>query len=314
MDVSEMGQEGHLKAVRKPMGPASAERRWAGAFRVCPSCGGRNWIGARRCRTCQSLMVDVGPTRRQPVAMIGRRTSDRVFTPRLRVVAGAAVVLAVLGGVVTYRMLRTDSFVAAATPPTVAEAVPPVGDIVSEGPGMAEPLPDRQALAAGRRALDRGDIKRATGLLAEAARSLPYDAEAAHLYGRALLQFGAADRAVFQLRRAVRLAPQTDEYRADLARALRATGRPAEAAHVLQARNPMELAGDTVAEPDTPGLPPPTLPSSGEGVSLGGAGRGTFKGRRSFTDADLARGSVAPESEPSPSPSPSPSASPEGGE
>lgn len=311
MDVSETGQGSRLTPVRRPVGPASAERRWAGAFRVCPSCGGRNWIGARRCRTCQNLMVSVGPTRRPPVAMVGRRTSDRVFTPRLRAVAAAAVVLAVVGGFVTYRLLRTESFMAAAAPVAVAEPAPSLDSIVSEGPGMDVPLPDRQSLAAGRRALDRGDVKRATALLAEAARTLPYDAEAAHLYGRALLQFGAADRAVFQLRRAVRLAPLTEEYRADLARALRATGREAEAAHVLQAGSGQALAGDAVAEGGTPAMPP-TLPSSGEGVSLGGAGRGTFKGRRSFSDADLARGSAAPG--PEPEPSPAPSASPEGRE
>jgi hypothetical protein len=310
MDVSDTSQESRSTAIRGPAGVASAERRWAGAFRVCPSCGGRNWIGARRCRTCQGLMAGVRAAGRQPVAMVGRRTSDRVFTPRLRMAAVAAGVMAILAGVVTYRILRTESFVAAAAPASVAEPAPPLEGIVSEGPGMAEPVPDRRSLAAGRRALDRGDVKRATALLAEAARTLPYDAEAAHLYGRALLLFGAADRAVFQLRRAVRLAPRTGEYRADLARALRATGREAEAAHVLQAGNGLEIAGHAFGD-STAGLPS-TLPASDEGVSLGGAGRGTFKGRRSFTDADLARGSAAPG--PEPGPSPAPSASPEGRE
>jgi hypothetical protein len=292
---------------------SAADRRWAGPFRVCPACAGRNWVGARRCRKCNQVLAGVRPSGRRPVAMVGRRTSDRVFTSRLRMVASAAVVLALGGGFVTYRLLRADSFTTSPASAAVAQPEPPVGTVESSGPAMEQPLPDRQALAAGRRALDRGDVKPAVALLAEAARTLPYDAEAAHLYARALLRFGAPDRAVFQLRRAVRLAPQTDEYRVDLARALRSMGRHAEAAHVLQpASGLVAFEGDAGAAPTSATLPPAVAPP-GDGVNMGGAGRGSFKGRRTFTDADLGGSRVAAPA-PELSPSPAPTASPEGQE
>jgi hypothetical protein len=144
----------------------------------------------------------------------------------------------------------------------------------------------------------RGELKDAVVLLAEAARALPEDAELANVYGTALWSFGARDRALFQYQRAVKLSPDAEAYRQDLARALSALGRPAQAAHVLYgpAGRPLSMEG---------GAPPVSLD---EGVNMGGAGSGSFKGRRSFSDEDLGRGRLAA---PAPAPSASPSASPE---
>ena len=53
----------------------------------------------------------------------------------------------------------------------------------------------------------------------------------------------------------------------------------------------------------TPGVPPVSLD---DGASLGGAGTGSFKGRRSFTDADLRGGGVHAPAPAAPSPTDEP--------
>jgi tetratricopeptide (TPR) repeat protein len=282
-------------------GDGRPDRRWAGAFRVCEACGGRNWVGARRCRSCEALLVGARAVSRPPAAMIGRREADRVMTPRVRWFAIGAAVLALVAGGILLKMFRTDGFLdrrvaGAAGAPQVAEPQP---EPVAEPSDEPRPMETTRALRAadrGRALLGRGEVKDAVVLLAEAVRALPEDAELANVYGTALWSFGARDRALFQYQRAVKLSPDAESYRQDLARALSALGRPAQAAHVLYGpAGPLPMDG---------GGPPVSLD---EGVNMGGAGSGSFKGRRTFTDDDLARGRVAaPPAAPSAAPSPSP--------
>lgn len=211
--------------------------------------------------------------------MVGRRAADQVLTPRTRAAAVGALALAVVAGGVLFRTFRADGFEVARP-----VAVPPSPAVAAAGmPPPATPEPDvtasLRAADRGRALLARGEVKEAVSVLAAAARALPADAGLAHLYGTALWEFGARDLAVFQFQRAVRLAPQTEAYRSDLARALQATGRPAAAARLLYGPAPGAGTGSVPA-------------GAADAADLGGAGAGTFKGRRSFTDADL-RGRAA---------------------
>jgi hypothetical protein len=282
----------------------SGDRRWAGAFRVCGSCGGRNWVGARRCRTCEALLVGARAVSRPREAMVGRRSADKVLTPRVRGVAIGALVLAVAGGAVLLHLLRTDTFQDQPSAATTAAAPAVVETATAEAPTFEDPpstLESTKALRAadqGRRLLARGNVKGAMSLLADAQKTLPDNAELAHLYGSALWRFRARDRAVFQYQRAFKLSPDNPVYREDLGRALSALGRTAEAAHLLQG-SPAMVATELGAESGA--ALPPAVPAE-EGVSLGGAGNGNFKGR-SFSDDDLRRGRVH-------APAPSPEATP----
>jgi hypothetical protein len=192
-----------------------------------------------------------------------------------------ALALALAAGAMLLHLFRAEGFEEARALPssTAPEAVAaPVLPSETPGPDLTTSL---RAADRARALLARGEIKSAVSLLGPAARALPADAELAHLYGTALWDFGARDLAVFQLQRAVRLAPHAQPYRIDLARALEATGRPASAARVLY--GPALPPAGSAGEP-----PPATAPGDAD---LGGAGEGTFKGRRSFTDEDL-RGRV----------------------
>jgi hypothetical protein len=288
-----------------------SDRRWAGAFRVCPSCGGRNWVGQRRCRRCAALLVGVRAVSRPPAAMIGRRSADKVLTPRVRALVIGALVLAVIGGGVVWRLFRAEiderPFSAASAAPSpaaepVAEAVP-----YEEPPSTLDSTRALRAAERGARLLEQGRVKAAVAVLAEAAQVLPDNAELAHTYGGALWRFDARDRALFQFRKALRLAPDNAVYREDLGRALAALGRTAEAAHVLQAPGLASAALDAARAAEQAG-PSPAAPVGGD---LGGAGTGTYKGRRSFTDADLQRGRVeAPTPAPMEAPTPAPTEEP----
>jgi tetratricopeptide (TPR) repeat protein len=280
-------------------GDGRPDRRWAGAFRVCGSCGGRNWVGARRCRGCEALLVGGRAVSRPPAVMIGRREADRVMTPRVRWMAIGAAVFALAAGGILLKMFRTDGFldrpVVASNPPQEAQPQPAAVAEPDHDPAGMETTRALRAADRGRALLGRGEVKEAVVLLGEAVRALPEDAELANVYGTALWSFGARDRALFQYQRAVKLAPTAEAYRQDLARALSDLGRPAQAAHVpYGAARPLPLDA---------GAPPVSLD---DGVNMGGAGRGSFKGQRSFTDDDLARGRV-PAAPPAPAAAPSPS-------
>jgi hypothetical protein len=269
----------------------SSDRRWAGAFRVCPSCGGRNWVGQKRCRACAALLVGVRAVSRPPAAMIGRRTADQVITPRVRALVIGALVLALVAGGVLWRLFRADLEerpVAASSPAALAtpEPVPEVPEEPTSTLATAHAL---RGAERGARLLADGKVKAAVLVLSEAAQVLPDNAELAHTYAAALWRFEARDRALFQFRKALKLAPDNPVYREDLGRALYAMGRTAEAARVLQAPGLAASALDAAraaAEAEGSSYPAPV------GGDMGGAGNGGFKGRRSFTDADLQRGHV----------------------
>jgi hypothetical protein len=250
------------------------------------------------------LLVGVRAVSRPPAAMIGRRSADQVLTPRVRAVAAGALAAALVTGAILLKVLRTEGFQEqpAAVTSTPATPEPPPMTVALEEP--LSTLDSTRALRAadrGRRLLDGGQVKAAVALLADAAATLPDNAELAHTYGAALWRFDARDRALFQFRRALKLSPDNELYRQDLSRALVAMGLTAEAAHLLQGRPP--LVPDGLAG-GVPGLPP-SLP--GEAVNLGGAGNGSFKGRRTFTDDDLRGGRVeTPAPAPMPTPTPEP--------
>lgn len=256
-------------------------RRWAGSFRVCGACGARNWVGARRCRGCSALLVTVCAVPRPPVAMVGRRSADRVLTPRIRAAAAVAAALALAAGAALVHVLRADGFEVSRTMATDVPAPAP-GPEAASVPAERAAMPERwdalRAAERGRRLLAAGQVKDALGVLGPASHALPDSAELAHLHAEALWRFGSRDRAVFQYQRALRLSPATEAYREDLARALRSVGRVAEAARVLYGPN----APAVLAEAGT--APPVSLEG---GVDLGGAGSGGYAGRRSFTDQDL---------------------------
>ena len=274
--------------------PAGADknRRWAGAFRQCDACGSRNWVGAQRCRTCAALLVGVPAVARTPVAMIGRRTADRVMTRRVIAAVVGALLVALAGGLLLLHVLRTDAFqtspvLADTTPaPTLpaadgASAWPPPAETASPSPSAADAL---RTAARGRALLARGNVKAAIAALTEAAQVLPNDAEIAHLYGAALWRYGAQDRAIFQLRHALLLARDNPVFREDLARALQNAGRNVEAMRVLREG---ETIGVSPLPPDgsqAMGLSPEP---AGDGANMGGAGNGRYAGRTTFTDADL---------------------------
>jgi hypothetical protein len=265
------------------------DRRWAGAFRPCVSCGGRNWVGARRCRRCAASLVGARAVSRPKVAMVGRRAADRVLTPRIRAAALVVLALAIAGGAVLLHLFRADGFEAERAVASSAQpASPPATAAAAASPAEPDANVANALRAAdrGRDLLARGEVKAALALLGPAVHARPASAELAHLYGTALWTFGARDRGLFQLQRAVRLSPQTETYREDLARALQAMGRPGAAARLLYGP-PMPPAG-TDADPTQEGAPPVSLE---RGADLGGAGEGAYKGRRSFSDEDL-RGRV----------------------
>jgi predicted Zn-dependent protease len=149
-------------------------------------------------------------------------------------------------------------------------------------------------------------VKRALEPLTEAARALPHDPEVAHDYGLALVRTGDADRGLFQLERASRLAPGIESYRLDLIRALMAAGRRGPAARELQellTRDPANqgaaemLASLGVATGSGVGASP-TMDLGG--ASGGGSPRPAPVGG-AFTNDDLER-RRAPMGSPSPAP------------
>lgn len=279
----------------------SGNRRWAGAFRVCPSCGGRNWVGERRCRRCAALLVGVRAVSRPAVAMVGRRAGDRVLTRRVAWMAGGGALLALLSGVGLLYLLKAEAF--EADPSAVAEAAvsPPASTPLDPGlaatvaPAVNDTAQALREAERGRRLLAAGHTRAALAALGDSVRALPDDPEVAYLYGRALWRFGAQDRALFQLERAVRLAPGVAAYREELARALQEVGRTAQAIRVLR-------QGGLMAFDPAEAVMPPSLAVPGESVQLGGAGDGRYRGRRSFTDEDLRRArpveTLPPESAP----------------
>jgi Flp pilus assembly protein TadD len=159
--------------------------------------------------------------------------------------------VAIAGGVLVWRSLRAPEW--APMPGAVADAAarPAPESVASaapvELPAVARPE-DRANYEKGRRLLAAGDPKRALEPLTEAARALPHDPVVAHDYGLALVRTGDADRGLFQLERASRLAPGIGSYRVDLIRAQLAAGRRGPAARELQEILTRDPANQEAAE------------------------------------------------------------------
>ena len=241
--------------------------------------------------------------------MVGRRTADKVLTPRVRALVIGTLALALIGGVVLLRLFKTEGFQVAAAAPAAtvqpsAEPSTPAVDDLEEAPSTMDSTRALRAADRGNRLLAQGQVKSALSVLSEGSRVLPDNAELAHAYGAALWRSDSRDRALFQFRKALKLSPDNALYREDLGRALAAMGHTAEAARILQAPGLAAATLDAAraaAAAAEPGAPAPV------GGDLGGAGNGSFKGRRSFTDADLRGGRLET---PAPAPAPSPSEEP----
>ena len=304
------------------------DRRWSGAFRTCAACGKRNFVGRVACTACgASLDSLASPGPPPPAPLDGRRGSDRIQGRSLAVAGGAAVLVAIAGGVLVSRSLRAPGW--ARIPGAIAEVVarPSRASSPEVAPLPAPAFPraeDRASYEQGRRLLAAGEAKRALGPLGDASRGLPQDPAVAHDYGLALVGAGEKDRGLFQLEHASRLAPGIESYRLDLIRALLAAGRRGPAARELQellARDPTNqsaaemLVGLAATTGSAGGQPAPGAPPSS--MDLGGAAGGSGSPRPgsvggAFTNEDLGRRPAAPT--PSPiSPSPAPPASPEPG-
>jgi predicted Zn-dependent protease len=144
-------------------------------------------------------------------------------------------VVATAGGIFVWRSLRAPEF--APAPGTIAEAAAPPTPASTpapaEVPALARPE-DRASYDKGRRLLAAGEVKRSLEPLTDAVRALPHDPAVAHDYGIALVRSGDADRGLFQLERASRLAPGIGSYRIDLVRELMAAGRRGPAVRELK--------------------------------------------------------------------------------
>jgi hypothetical protein len=277
--------------------PSASERRWSGAFRVCP-CGQRNFVGRKACSACGASLRSQPPTAPLPPAPWGgRRDADRIRGRSLTVVGSVMAVVATAGGIFVWRSLRAPEF--APAPGTVAEAATPLTPASSPDPALTD-VPvvarpeDRAAYEKGRRLLAAGEAKRALEPLTAAVRAMPRDAAAAHDYGIALVRTGDIDRGLFQLERASRTAPGIESYRLDLIRALIAAGRRGPAARELQevlARDPsnqgaIEMLASLGVATGSAGGSSPTMDLGG--ASGGGSPRPAPVGG-AFTNEDLER-------------------------
>jgi tetratricopeptide (TPR) repeat protein len=175
------------------------------------------------------------------------------------------------------------------------------GTATVELPAVARPE-DRVNYEKGRKLLAAGNPKRALEPLTAAARALPRDPDVAHDYGLALVRTGDADRGLFQLERASRLAPGIGSYRVDLIRALLAAGRRGPAARELQeilTRDPAnQEAADMLAGLGVAGGAGGPAGAASPSLDLGGAsGAGSTRPAPvggSFTNEDLGRRHVSP--------------------
>jgi hypothetical protein len=200
-------------------------------FRECPVCAQRNLVGRESC-ACGARLAGARTEERGRSHLFGRRVAD-IVRRRDAVVLLPAALLSVLAGLLAYRMFRPVLSPSAA--PRQAGAGPPIAPAVETPPQPSSWPQDRGVFEKGRRLFAAGDVRGALGPLAEASRALPDDPVVANTYGLALLRVGERDRALFNLQRAVLLAPGISTYRVDMARALVAAGRRQAAAQELEA-------------------------------------------------------------------------------
>ncbi len=292
------------------------ERRWSGAFRTCPACGRRNFVGRAACTACGAgLRLPVPPTSAAPASFIGHRSTDRFQGRVVMVVGGAVALVAVAAGLLVSRSLRGVDW--ALLPGAVVGSA--TGRSPSSAPEMEAPaLPafprpeDRASYDKGRRLLAAGDAKGALGPLTEAALGLPHDPAVVHDYGLALVSAGQEDLGLFQLEHASRLSPGTGAYRLDLIRALLAAGRRGAASRELGellARDPANLEARELLASLTDGTAAAgaSPDAAAGGMDLGGAAGGagsphSVGGSGAFTNEDLERRRTAAPTPVMPSP------------
>jgi hypothetical protein len=245
-------------------------------FRECPVCAQRNLVGRESC-ACGARLAGARTEERGGSRLFGRRIADIVRRRDALVVLPAALI-AVLTGLLGHRVFRRALSPSAA--PTQAGARPPVAPVVETPRDPSSWPQDRRLFEKGRRLFAAGDVRGALGPLAEASRALPDDAVVANTYGLALLRAGERDRALFNLQRAVLLAPGISTYRVDMARALVAAGRRQAAGQELEAVLRADPGNAAAAEAlATLASPAPYDPAAAGGPLHGGA----------YTNEDLER-------------------------
>jgi len=266
-------------------------------FRECPVCARRNLLGSRLC-ACGARLAGARTEERGGSHLFGRRVAD-ILRRRDALVLLPAALIALLTGLVAYRIFRRALSPSAA--PTQAGIHPQVAPVLGTPPTPSSPLEDRRLFEKGRRLFAAGDLRGALGPLAEASRLLPYDAVVANTYGLALLRAGEKDRALFNLQRAVLLAPGISSYRVDMARALAAAGRREAAVQELEAILRADPGSAAAAE----ALAAFAGQAPYDPAAAGGAARNGV-----YTNEDLERrhprDSPSPGAATSPSPPPSP--------
>jgi Flp pilus assembly protein TadD len=193
-------------------------------FRVCPQCGTRNKATWEYCVRCSEDLRNVS---------VGQPPTSAATEPDLPPapegsswlgLVGIAVVLAVA----LYAGLNLR--VAAPSRPNPELFTLPTLPAGPTGSAIA-PASSEQAFEEGRRLLTKGDAAAAAVALARAVADAPDNAYYRDTYAKALLASGAPPvETIRQFQEAVRLAPQTSEFAADLARAYDQLGLKAEAA------------------------------------------------------------------------------------
>jgi Flp pilus assembly protein TadD len=211
----------------------------AADFRICPNCGTRNKKGWEYCVRCGDDIhsVPLG----EPVSSVAVAEEEPTSAGGSWLgLVGAAVVVAVAAYASTKIRppdpTRPDK--ALFEIPTLAPSIP-----------AAAPVARTSAQAAfeqGRTLLTRGDAAGAVAALAQAVGDDPDNAEYRNVYGKALMASGAAGAEVVrQFQEACRLAPDSSEFRADVARALDKLGQTDEA--VREYDRALEMNGNDKA-------------------------------------------------------------------
>jgi Flp pilus assembly protein TadD len=199
----------------------------AADFRICPNCGTRNKKGWEYCVRCGDDIhsVPVGGAVSAPVEEEAPPASGSSWLG----LVGAATVVAV-AAYASFRIHPPQGV----QPDKALFELPTLSPSIAPAP--AQPRTSAQeAFDQGRSLLTRGDAAAAAALLAQAVADDPDNAEYHNVYAKALMGSGAAGaETVRQFEEACRLAPQSAEYRADVARALDKVGRTEEAARAYE--------------------------------------------------------------------------------
>jgi tetratricopeptide (TPR) repeat protein len=212
--------------------PAGRNTMKADSVRICPACGTRNKPKWEYCVKCGESLQDIPLGIPADGATAAAEADTEVVSeagpfPWVALVASAVLIAAAIYFFRTYRGDEGRPDPGAWTAPTVPPTRPAAATYV---PGAGE-----KDLQDGRNLLAQGDVTGALRVLAQAVADAPSDPTARYAYAQALWQAGDKDQALVHYREAARLSPKTLTYRADLAKALAAGGRNAEAIDEFEA-------------------------------------------------------------------------------